>query len=115
MKKLLMICCTIALAGCIATGQTIPKANGQYLAIGKGASKTAARDVVLKTASKTCKNQNKRHVMGNDEVTTYKGIVSEDTNRNVNAVLDIAAYAGVYAPGLSSKEDYEMTMEFTCV
>lgn len=118
MKKTLIAAAAIVMlvTGCASTkmGNIIPQAGGQYQVVTSGPSKEEALKSALYSAETTCKGRSMRHVMTSQQ-TTYKGMLSEGANDTMNKVANLAAtVAGAWLPTLSSDDDYQMTMGFTC-
>lgn len=105
----------LALAGCASTkpANVVPQANGVYKVTGIAATENDALQSALKTAEATCEKRNLRHVVS-DQITMYKGVVSQDTNKTVNKAQELAVYAGLWIPTLSGDSDYEVALTFTC-
>lgn len=114
---LLLSASILALAGCASApkmGNVIPQAGGVYQVAGVGESSEVALKSALFSAETTCKAQRKRHVITGQK-TQYKGVVSEDTNRTVNAAAQVIAnVTGSWVPSLSNDDDYQLTLTFAC-
>lgn len=107
----------LALAGCASNpplGNVVPQPGGVYQVTGIAESNDAAMASALYTADTTCKPLKKHHVVTGQK-TEYKGIVSESTNKNVNAAADaINGLTGKILPTLSTDTDYRVTLTFMC-
>lgn len=106
----------LILTACASTkpASVLPLTGGQYRTTGLGESENDATTSASKSAEMTCQKQNKRPEVSNVQ-TKYKGVVSEGTNRNINKVGELAASVGVWVPGLSGDDDYEVSLTFACV
>lgn len=114
-KYLAPIALAVILAGCATSkpANVVPMAGGTYKTTGISESEDDALKVALASAESTCGKRNMRHVVSNQE-TKYKGVVSEQTNRNLNKASELASLAGVYIPGLGGDDDYQVTLTFAC-
>ena len=115
-KLLSSIALALILTACASTkpANVMPLAGGQYKTTGLGAAQEDAQKAALDAAEETCAKRKMRHVVQN-ESTAYKGVVSEDTNRNlgtVSAVLSWTKFGGF--PSLQADDDYQVTLTFTC-
>jgi hypothetical protein len=116
-KSIIAVLAIAALVGCASNPprpNVIPLAGGTYQAIGFGPTEDYALNASLRSAAKTCKDSKKRHIVTNLH-TAYKGLVSEDTNRTLNKAVEVAeAFTMKSVPTLSSKDDYRVTLSFSC-
>ena len=116
-KTIYLATLALALAGCASNpplGNVVPQPGGVYQATGIGESNDAAMASALYTADTTCKPLKKHHVVTGQQ-TEYKGIVSESTNKTVNAAAEaINGLTGAVLPTLSTDDDYRVTLTFTC-
>lgn len=105
----------VMLTACASTqpANVLPLAGGQYRTTGIAETERDAQAAAIKAADSTCSKQSKRAEVSNIE-TKYKGVVSEVTNRNINKAGELAAAVGVWMPGLSGDDDYEVTLTFAC-
>jgi hypothetical protein len=116
MQHVSTIALALILTACASTkpANVMPLTGGQYKTTGMAASQDDAQKAALDAAAETCSKRNLRHVVQN-ETTAYKGVVSEDTNKNlqaVSAVLSWTRFRGI--PTLSGDDDYQVTLTFTC-
>lgn len=116
-SQLTVLAAAIALAGCASTprmGNVVPLAGGAYQVLGKGYTSEQALESALYSAETTCKARQRRHVITNQS-TQYKGMVSEGANRAMNQAATVAAAVTKnWVPTLSSEDDYQITVGFTC-
>lgn len=115
-KRLSSLALALILTACASSkpANVMPLAGGQYKTTGMGAAQDDAQKAALDAAAETCGKRNLRHVVLN-ESTAYKGVVSEETNKNmqaVSAVLSWTRFRGI--PTLSGDDDYQVTLTFTC-
>lgn len=115
MRKLPVVGIIVAaLAGCASVGNVVPMPDGQYQVDGVARSNDDALQSALHSAEVTCNKQSKRHIV-TAEKTSYKGTVSEDTNRAIDkAALALASATGKFLPTLSNSDDYRTTLTFRC-
>lgn len=106
----------LILTACASTqpANVVPMAGGQYRTTGIAETERDAEAAAVKAADATCAKQGKRPEVS-DTKTKYKGVVSEDTNRNINKVGELAASVGVWVPGLGGDDDYQVALTFACV
>lgn len=115
-KTLVAFAAFVALAGCSTPqmGNVLPMQGGLYQVDGVGAASDDAMKSALYSADTTCKGLNKHHVITGQK-TTYKGVVSQDTNRALDTAAQVLASAtGKYLPSLSNDDDYRITLTFKC-
>ncbi|WP_237772487.1 hypothetical protein [Herbaspirillum robiniae] len=114
-KLLSSITLALILTACASTkpANVMPMAGGQYRTTGFGEAENDAQGAALKAATATCDKAGKRLEVTSSQ-TKYKGVVSESTNRNLNAANTLAGYVGGFVPTLSDDNDYEVTLQFTC-
>nr|WP_198984915.1 hypothetical protein [Herbaspirillum sp. ASV7] len=107
---------SLILAACASTqpANVVPMAGGQYRTTGIAETERDAEAAAVKAADATCAKQGKRPEVS-DSKTKYKGVVSEDANRNINKAGELAASVGVWLPGLSGDDDYQVSLTFACV
>lgn len=104
----------LILAGCTSKmGTTVP-GQTNHQSIGHGYTDTESVEMAVYTAEKYCEKQGKRHAVDKLQ-TSYKGVVSEKTRQTVDTVSDVAAYTGVWLPGVGDDDDYKTVAFFRCL
>lgn len=95
-------------------GNVIPQSGGKYEVLGTGESREEALKSALFSAESTCKERKMRHVVSNQS-TAYKGIVSEESNKTMGKAAEIIGMAtGKWITTLSSEDDYQVKLNFSC-
>ncbi|MGL5181204.1 hypothetical protein [Herbaspirillum huttiense] len=115
MQHLSAITLALILSACASTkpANVMPMAGGQYRTTGFGEDENAAQGAALKAAQAACEKQSRRLEVVSTQ-TKYKGVVSEDTNKNLATAGKLASYVGAWVPTLTDDNDYEVTLQFTC-
>ena len=107
----------LSLSGCATSpkiGNVIPSEGGIYQAVSTGESRDSALESALYTAEKTCKARKMQHIVLDQKI-EYKGILTEDSNKNLDKAQEIiVAATGKWLPTLSSEDDYKINMRFKC-
>jgi hypothetical protein len=112
-----VVAVTAILSGCASSpkmGNVIPQSGGKYEVVTTGPSNDEALQSGLFSAETTCKERKMRHVISSQS-TAYKGMVSEDSNKTMDKAAQIlTAVTGAWIPTLSSDDDYQVKLGFTC-
>jgi len=115
LQHLSSVALALILSACASTkpANVMPMAGGQYRTTGFGEAENDAQGAALKAATAQCEKIGKRLEVSSSQ-TKYKGVVSESTNRNLQAASNLASYVGGWVPTLSDDNDYEVTLTFAC-
>lgn len=118
MKTFYFLLAVIVLVGCATTSPVVYTASGNMEVIGYGEESRTSRNAAIKKAQKQCR-VSKQSVQIVTESTVYQGRVDEELNRMAKTARDVAWGAGESKAawalgGVSSKEDYVTTLEFSC-
>lgn len=114
-KLLSSLALALILTACASSkpANVMPMAGGQFRTTGFGEDENAAQGAAIKAAQAACDKQSRRLEVVSTQ-TKYKGVVSEETNKNLATAGKLASYVGAWVPTLTDDNDYEVTLQFTC-
>jgi len=96
------------------TATVIPQANNTYTVTATAAQEADATQAAIKKAKETCE-QTKQQLIVMHTKSHYQGSIDRET-RDIadNAANILGSVNNAYIPGVSSKYDYKVDMNFRC-
>lgn len=115
MRRIAVVAAALGLAACASPrppAVIVPYDDGRYTASAAGATEREALQSAVDGARAECAHASKALAVKRSS-TKFKGVLTPElskTVKEIHRVIDAAAPV----PDLSSDEDYEVTVEFSC-